>query len=63
MLRIILELNPPWPANVIAAVPEDPVWNVIEEIGLIAKSGALVTVTAIWAECVAYPPPAVIVTV
>ena len=50
MLRIMLELNPPWPANVIAAVPEDPVWNVIEEIGLIAKSGALVTVTAVWAE-------------
>jgi len=41
MLRIILELNPPWPANVIVAVPEDPVWNIIEEIGLIEKSGSV----------------------
>ena len=38
---LILELNPPWPANVIVAVPEDPVWNVIEEIGLIEKSGSV----------------------
>lgn len=40
-LSLMVVLYPFWPVNLIVAMPEDPVWNVIEVIGFIVKVGSV----------------------